>query len=114
MRADYLFYQGEYLGTVSEDEFSRLAIRAGAEINRLTMGRAATATGADLEAVKMAECAVIDELYHIAQGGDITSETNDGISRSFASGGVVLSKAQRITAAASPWLSGTNMLFVGV
>ena len=114
MYADYTFYAETYLGRLTHDEYRSLVGRASAEIDRITFGRAASATGAVLTAVKMAECAVVDELRTIAEGGDITSESNDGISRSYASGGVPRSKEQRITAAASVWLSGSNLMFAGV
>lgn len=113
MYSDYTFYLNEYKGVLDSEEYSRLAVRASAEIDRLTFNRAAKATGSDMEAVKMAECAVVDELHTIAMGGDITSESNDGVSRSYA-GGAARSKAQRVTSAAELWLSRTNLCFAGV
>lgn len=113
MYADYKFYTETYCGALSEEEFKRLSVRATAEINRITINRAATATGADLEAVKLAQCAVVDELYKIELGGDIASESNDGISRSYASG-TARSKAQRIIEAARVYLDTTNLCFAGV
>lgn len=114
MYADYAFYTNTYKGTLGSEEYDRLAVRASAEINRLTFNRAASASGADLEAVKMAECAVADELYSQAMGGEVTSESNDGVSRSYAMGSVVKSKTQRINAAAETWLANTNLMFAGV
>lgn len=116
MYADYGFYMTTYRGTLSAATFDRLSVRATAEINRLTLGRAAKATGTDLEAVKYAECAVIDELSYQAQGGsgDVTSESNDGISRSYATGAVAKSSRQRIDAAALTWLSATNLCAVAI
>ena len=116
MYADYAFYIGIYNGALTETEFNPLAVRATAEINRITSQRAKTATGEVLELVKYAECAVIDELSYQSLGGsgDVTSESNDGISRSYATGAVSKSSRQRIDAAAYTWLSGTNLLFVGV
>ena len=113
MYADFSFYTEAYYGKLSAEEFTRLSVKATAEINRITINRAATATGADLEAVKLAQCAVVDELYKIELGGDIASESNDGISRSYASG-MARSKAQRITEAASVYLDTTNLCFAGV
>lgn len=114
MYSNYEFYTNTYKGALGSEAYNRLAVRASAEINRITFNRASSATGADLEAVKMAECAVIDELEYIAMGGDITSESNDGVSRSYASGGIIKSKTQRITAAAEIWLNSTNLCFAGV
>ena len=115
MYADYVFYSSTYHGEATEADYNRLVIRASAEIDRMTFGRAAAVTDdADINAVKMAECAVVDELSYIERGGDITSETNDGISRSYASGTVVKSKAQRLYSAAEIWLSQTNLCYAGV
>lgn len=113
MYADYDFYTGSFLGTLSKEEYNRLSVRATAEINRITFNRAATATGADLEAVKLAQCAIVDELYKIEMGGDIASESNDGVSRSYASG-TARSKMQRIVEAARVYLDTTNLCFAGV
>lgn len=108
MYSDYSFYKDKFLGVLTETEYNRFAVRATAEIDRLTFGRAKTAEGENLDAVKFAECAVIDEIAHQVSGGDITSETNDGISRSFATG-IAKSARQRIDAIAHTWLANTNL-----
>lgn len=113
MYADFTFYRDTYGGTVGEAEFSRFSARAGAHINQITGGRAKTATGDTLEAVKMAECAVVDELITQSKGGVITAENNDGLSRSYATA-PVRTQAQRIYSAAEVFLCNTNLLFVGV
>lgn len=113
MYSDYAFYTETYMGALDSEAYHRHAVRASAEIDRITFGRASSAIGEDMESVKMAECAVIDELNYLAMGGDITGESNDGVSRSYASG-VVRSKAQRLQAAAELWLSRTNLCFAGV
>lgn len=111
MYADFIFYAEKYMGTLSDEEFARLSVRAKAEIDRLTFGRASAATGKDLEAVQFAFCAVVDELSNQAKGisGEIVSESNDGISRSYASG-VAKTPQQRIQAAADLYLYNTNLL----
>lgn len=116
MYADYAFYTGTYNGALTETEFLRFGVRATAEINRITSQRAKIAVDEELELIKLAECAVIDELSYQSLGGsgDITSESNDGISRSYATGAVSKSSRQRIDAAAYTWLSDTNLLFVGI
>lgn len=113
--SDYTFYMNEYKGTVAETVYTRLLPRASAEIDRMTFNRARTATGDDLEAVKFAECAVIDELDYqgISGAGDIVSESNDGISRSYSSG-VVKTARQRINAAADTYLTDTGLCAVPV
>ena len=113
MYADFTYYQTTYGGTVGEAEFSRFSSRAGAHINQMTGGRAALAKGETLEAVKMAQCAIVDELCLQSQGGVITAESNDGISRSYATA-AVRTQAQRVYSAAEIHLCNTNLLFVGV
>ena len=116
MYADYSFYTDTYKGTLPEEEYNRLVVRAAAEIDRMTFQRAKRAVGDDLTAVKYAECAVADELSYQAQGGsgDVTSESNDGVSRSYATGTLAKSSRQRIDAAAYTWLCATNLCFAGV
>lgn len=111
---NYTYYLNDFKGQAIEADFSRLLIPATAHINRITNNRAKTATGADLEAVNMATCAVIDELLRQEHGGIIASESNDGISRSYVTGSVVKTPSQRIYAAAELYLSSTNLLFMGV
>lgn len=114
MYADYTYYVNDFHGTaVSEADFARLSVLAAAHINNITHNGAKTATGDNLEAVKLAFCAVIDELDKQEHGGIVTSESNDGISRSYATA-VVKSANQRIYSAAEIYLSETNLLFVGV
>lgn len=116
MYGDFAFYKGTYNGALTEAEYHSFSVRATAEINRITSQKAKTAEGELLELVKMAECAVIDELNYQSFGGsgDVTSESNDGISRSYATGAVAKSSRQRIDAAAFTWLSDTNLLFCGI
>lgn len=114
MYSDYSFYLNNYKGTIGAESFDRLSVLATAHINRITSNKANIATGADLEAVKLAECAIIDELDKQEKGGIVTAETNDGISRSYATGTVVKSATQRIYAVAEVYLGATNLLFAGV
>lgn len=113
MYADYAFYRETYFGNLSEDEYDRLSVRGKAEVDRLTFGRAATATGDNMVAVQLAQCAVVDELAYMERGGEITSESNDGVSRSYAAG-AVRSKTQRIADAARVYLAATNLCYAGV
>lgn len=116
MYGNYAFYTGTYNGTLTEAEYTRFCVRATAEINRMTMSKAKNAVGEEIELVKLAECAVIDELSFQSLGGsgDVTSESNDGISRSYATGAVSKSSRQRIDAAAYTFLCNTNLLFCGI
>ena len=109
MYADYEFYKNEYKGLTGESDFARLSAPAMAHIDRMTNNKAT----AENKAVKMAFCAIIDELDKQEHGGVIASESNDGISRSYANA-TVKTSAQRIYAAAELYLSSTNLLFTGV
>lgn len=113
--SDYAFYSGEYKGTLAENDYTRLLPRATAEIDRMTFNRARTATEDVLKAVKFAECAVIEELNYqgMSGAGDVVSESNDGISRSYASG-IAKTGRQRINAAADTYLCNTNLCAVPV
>lgn len=116
MYANHIFYLNDYRGTAATDEetFARLSVLAAAHINRITFNRAKTAEGSELEAVKFALCAVVDELIRQESGGIVTSESNDGLSRSFAVGSVVKSQTQRINEVAELFLNSTNLMFAGV
>ena len=111
MYADYTYYLNTYKGTMSAEDFNRLGVHASAVIDDITNGRASTQ--AETEAVKNAMCAVADELLTQEQGGEIVSESNDGISRSYASG-TSRSRQQRLYGAARVYLANTGLLFVGV
>lgn len=112
MYADFSFYKDIYKGKAAEDTFSRLSVHATAHIDKITHNKAKDATGEELEKVKLAFCAVIDELETQENGGVVASESNDGISRSYVTG--AKSATQRIYAAASVFLESTSLLFLGV
>lgn len=112
MYADFTYYKEEYSGTVGEAEYSRFSPIAAAHIDRITNNRAKTATGNDLEAVKKAECAIVDQLDTIDKGGIVSAESNDGISRTYAI--AVKTPEQRIYSVAQLYLHNTNLLFAGV
>ena len=57
--ADYDYYSGPYLGTVSEEDFPRLAVRASSFLDYYTQNRAKD--NADMDAVKMCCCALVDK-----------------------------------------------------
>lgn len=98
--ADYTYYSGTYMGTVSEEDFPRLAVRASSFLDYYTRNRAADNSA--LDAVKMCCCALVDKYAVIeaaqalaqknlanAAAGDaeIKSETVGGYSRTLATGG---------------------------
>lgn len=99
--ADYNFYYDVYHGTLSEEEFDWLSARADAFLDYYTQNRARE--HAELEAVKMACCALTDryKLIEDAQAfsrkataanleagtGELQSESVGGYSRTFRSSG---------------------------
>ncbi|MEG0873036.1 MAG: hypothetical protein RSG48_03645 [Clostridia bacterium] len=56
---DYIFYQSEYLGTMSKTLFNKLAIIASAEINKYTLGRISTKIPV-VDEVKYCTCELVD------------------------------------------------------
>lgn len=68
--ADYAYYAGAYMGTVSEDEFSRLAVRASSFLDYYTQNHAKNNT--ELDAVKMCCCALVDKYKIIEAAQELT------------------------------------------
>lgn len=134
--ADFEYYQNTYLGTsILEADFPRLSLRASSFLDYYTQGRAAK--NADIDALKMACCAVAEQYQAIdaAQAlankslsaavsdssGELQSQTVGSWSKTYRSGGD--SAAQATNAAASArnllsvtaaqYLAGTNLLYRG-
>ena len=57
--ADFDYYSGSYMGAVSENDFPRLVVRAGSFLDYYTRNKAKD--HADLDAVKMCCCALVDK-----------------------------------------------------
>lgn len=70
--ADYEYYVSTYMGTVSEDEFPCLAVRAGSFLDYYTQNRAKD--NAELEAVKMCCCALVDKYRIIEAAQELTAK----------------------------------------
>ena len=133
--ADYEYYTTTYLGTaIKEDDFPRLSLRASSFLDYYTQGRAAQ--NSDLDALKMACCAVAEQYQYIdtAQGlaqkslsaslesdGELQSQTVGSWSKTYRSGGdsaqQALSSVQTAQASLSAivqqYLSGTGLLYRG-
>lgn len=117
--ADYTYYSGNYMGTVSEEDFPHLAVRASSFLNYYTQNRAKN--NADMDAVKMCCCALVDkyQLIEAAQhlattrltaaltGDEVKSETVGGYSRTLASGGESAAAALNATDGARKLLAET-------
>ena len=117
--ADYAYYSGTYLGSsIAEADFPRLALRASAHIDRITFGRAATQTDAEtVDKIKMATCAVAEELQTQDQSGGadaLTSESQGGYSVTYAANSTrAMTNTQRIQTASALWLESTYLMFSG-
>lgn len=132
--ADYTYYSGTYMGTVSEGDFPRLAVRASSFIDYYTRDKAAGAP--DTDAVKMCCCALVDKYAVIeaaqalaqknlasAAAGDaeVKSETVGGYSRTLATGGESALSALNATdgtkkllaAVCNEYLANTGLLYRG-
>lgn len=110
---DYAFYTAIYHGRMSEEEFQRMSVRAGAYLDALTAGRAGEPLPDTLSIkVKLALCAVADAMLYIESGGDIASESNDGISVTYASK-TTKTDAQRLREAAELHLAWTGLIYRG-
>lgn len=132
--ADYTYYYGTYLGNVPEDEYPRLAVRASSYLDYMTQGRAKD--NADMDALKMCCCALIDK-YHVidmaqkaidaglakatTEQGEAKSETVGGWSRTLATGGesaaAALSAAdgarKLLASTCTEYLAHTGILYRG-
>ena len=115
--ADYTHYSTVYLGNaIAEADFPRLALRASAQIDRLTYNRAATDTD-NTTAIKNAMCAVAEEIQRQEQSDNvdgITSESQGRYSVSYsANSNRSRTNQQKIEDAAKLWLNSTALMFPG-
>lgn len=98
--ASFDYYASAYMGTVSEEEFPRLSVRASSFLDYFTLGKAEA--NANLDAIKMCCCALVDN-YKVIEAAreltakrladasesdaDVKSETVGSWSKTLASGG---------------------------
>ena len=126
--ADYEYYITAYLGTaIREADFPRLAMRASAFIDYATMGRAAK--HADLDAVKLACCALADDYQTIetartlankslstaavsGEAGELQSQSVGSWSKSYRSGGSSAKEALSATESAQAALMATAQMYL--
>ena len=135
--ADYEFYKNTYFGTAikEEEEFPRLALRASSFLDYYTQGRAEK--NPDLDALKMACCALADQYQTIetaqaiaqkslsysmeSSGPEVSSESVGSWSKSYRSGGESAASALGSTESytntladiAKQYLAGTGLLYRG-
>ena len=118
--ADYDYYSGTYMGTVSEEDYPRLAVRASSFLDYYTQNRAKD--NADMDAVKMCCCALVDKYAVIeaaqalamknlanaaANDAEVKSETVGSYSRTMATGGESALSALNATDGAKNLLAAT-------
>ena len=123
--ADYTYYAGIYVGSVSEEDFPRLAVRASSFLDYYTQNRAKD--NAELDAVKMCCCALVDKYAVIeaaqalatknlanaaAKDAEVKSETVGDHSRTLATGGESAVSAMNATDGARKLLAGTCMEYL--
>lgn len=121
--ADYLFYVGTFGGSaITSEEFSSLITRVSALIDHETVGRAAaymeltTPTDEEeliIEKIKLATCAVMEELLSIQNsGGNVISESVGSHSVTYAKS-EQLSSSKRLSDSAKPFLASTGLMYRG-
>lgn len=123
--ADFAYYSGTYMGTVSEENFPRLAVRASSFLDYYTLNKAKNY--ADLDAVKMCCCALVDKYAIIeaaqalamknlanaaANDAEVKSETVGSYSRTLATGGESALSAISATDGAKKLLAETCMEYL--
>lgn len=110
LEVNYEFYSGPFCGQMDLMDFNRLSVYARAYLDELTMGRIDGDIPEDTETrAKMALCAVVDAFRNNEQVGGVASETNDGISVTYAK-----TDSQRLYEAAALFLGPTGLLYRGV
>ena len=123
--ADFEYYSGVYMGAVSKNDFPRLAVRASSFLDYYTRNKAAN--NADLDAVKMCCCALVDKYAVIeaaqalamknlanaaANDAEVKSETVGSYSRTLATGGESALSALNATGGAKKLLAETCMEYL--
>lgn len=121
--ADFTYYEDTFLGTaIAETDFPRLALRASAQIDRVTFNRAAAIITANTEtdnvtAIKMATCEIAEELQRQESASNVdgvTSESQGQYSVSYgANSNRSKSNQSKIETAARLWLENTFLMFGG-
>lgn len=109
----YRFYTQTYCGGMSPEAFSAASVRANAYLDTLTLGKSERRGLPDavLAKLRLAACAVADAIVK-NDSGVIASESNDGISVTYAR--AQDTDSQRLYNAAAQYLAPTGLLYRGV
>jgi hypothetical protein len=109
---DYDFYASEYCGTMAEEDFNREVLKASAYVDMVTMNRiTASVLNKYADQIKLATCAACDVYFAADNGGEITSESVGGWSRSYGSSG--LTTQQKLQDSVENYLAMTGLLYRG-
>lgn len=110
--ADYDYYINDYSGrAITEMDFPRLSRQASAYLDMLTLDKLTGDWTTDAR-VKNACCAVA-EVYALKNaGGEVASESNHGVSRTYVTSGK--STDTQLYDAAALYLANTGLLYRGV
>ena len=116
--ADYKFYTDDYLGSsIPENEFIRYARDASKYIDNVTFNRI---NGAVSDDVKMACCAVAEEMYSqkVSGADSVSGKASESIGDYSVSYSGISSErekalAARLYSAALRWLDGTDLMYRG-
>lgn len=117
----FQFYQDVFHGSsISLDDFDSLALRASAEIDRLTFGRAevVVTAGTDtdtIQLIRLATCAVADELQKwdaVGVNGLVQSERVGQVAIAYAPG--ASNMETKISKHAKTYLWSTGLMYRGL
>lgn len=116
--ADYQFYSEQYGGTaIAQADFGRLARQASAIIDQLTFERAGPIITADtddnlIERIKLATCAIAEEIQRQEQGGVIASERVGSYAVTYATA-PAMSNQVKLSSTARLYLGSSGLMYRG-
>ena len=113
--ADYAYYTKNYLGTeITAGKFGPNMLAASALIDQLTFGRIHRLDTVP-ESVKRAACAAAECLYQneVRAEREITSESKDGYSVTYSTGGTQKDATANAVAKIRSFLASTGLLYRG-
>lgn len=119
MYASFDYYKGSYLGTlIPEQDYPRVALRAEQYLDYYTMCK--SRENAELDAVKMAACALAEKYYEMERLKDVSEKQSESVgsySVTYRPAYLASEDAKRIQqelpAVVRMYLSGTGLLYRG-
>lgn len=110
--ADYDYYVNNYGGNaIAEMDFTRLSRQASAYLDMLTLDKITDDWKKD-DRVKYACCAAAEVYARQEQGGEVASETNHNVSKTYVTSGKSVDK--QLYDAAALYLANTGLLYRGI